>query len=200
MKIKTIVERVRFKINDVDAYRFADEQIVNIINEAQRFVRNIFLELRTELLANKVETGTFAKGENVVQLEYIPVRYVDVRCGKKILHAVSIHEIADLTAVGEPEVYVVASKSAIAVYPLPDKEMPYFVTTVNGFTEQGLEDDSFFGDDYDDSLIEFTAMRLSMLDEFDESVEAQLLAEIRSNVQSKLLRLTSGPHFIKSYY
>ena len=200
MKIKTIVERIRFKINDVDAYRFADEQIVNVINEAERFVRNIFLELRPELLADKVETGTFAQGENVARLDYIPVRYIDVRCGKKLLHAVNIHEIKDLTAVGEPEVYVVVAKSAIAVYPLPDKEMPYFVTTVSSFTEQGLEDDSFFGDDYDDSLIEFTAMRLSMLDEFDESVEAQLLAEIRSNVQSKLLRLTNSPHFIKSYY
>ena len=54
MKIKTIVERIRFKINDVDAYRFADEQIVNVINEAERFVRNIFLELRPELLADKL--------------------------------------------------------------------------------------------------------------------------------------------------
>ena len=141
MKIKTIVERIRFKINDVDAYRFADEQIVNVINEAERFVRNIFLELRPELLADKVETGTFAKGENVARLDYIPVCYIDVRCGKKLLHAVNIHEIKDLTAVGEPEVYVVVAKSAIAVYPLPDKEMPYFVPTVNSFTEQSLEDD-----------------------------------------------------------
>lgn len=200
MKIKTVVERVRFKINDVDAYRFTDEQILNVVNEGERFVRNIFLELRPELLADKAEIGTLAKGDNVMKFDYIPVRYVDVRCGKKILHAVNIHEIADLTAVGEPKFYVVVAKSTIAVYPIPDKAMPYFVTTVNGFKEQGLDDDSFFGDDYDDSLIEFTAMRLSMLDEFDESVEAQLLAEIRSNVRNKLLRLTSSPHFIKSYY
>lgn len=199
MKITTIIERIRFKINDVNSYRFTNEQILSIVNEAERFVRNIFFELRPELLTDNVVTGTLKKGQNVLQFDFIPMRYIDVRCGRRVLHAVHIREIRDVLAVGEPEVYTVVAKSAIAVYPIPTRDMTYSVSAVKGFVEQCMDDDSFFGDDYDDSLIEFAAMRLSMLDEFDESVEAQLLSEIRGNVERKLMNLTGGPHFVRGY-
>ena len=64
-----------------------------------------------------------------------------------------------------------------------------------------VEEDALpFQSDYCDCVIEYVAMRLSMIDEFDQNVEAQLLGEIRSHVKSKLNDYVPQDHVVRPYY
>ena len=67
MEIRDVIERIRIKITDENAYRFTDDNIVLIINDAVRLIRNVFIDEMPEMMCEPKVTGTLAGGENAVK-------------------------------------------------------------------------------------------------------------------------------------
>lgn len=200
MTIKTIINNIRLRINDEDRYRWSDETVLVIVNEAVRFIRNIFMEEMPMMVAETPITGTLAKGENVVEMPYDVIKYVDVRFGGKVLHSESIHYIADTEQEGVPSVFVPITKRVFSIYPIPQEDTRYQVIAVGASVDLTEDDELPFQSDYQDCVIEYVAMRLSMVDEFDQSVETQLLNEIREHIRRKLNDYVPQKHTVRSYY
>lgn len=198
MKVKQVIKLVRMKITDEDINRWSDYQIVDVINEAVRFIRNIFIQNQPTMLAQKF-TGELAADENIIELEFAPLNYIDVRVDGKRLHLTSIHSIDDTELRGRPSVFVPAGMKAIEVYPIPDMAYKYNVTVVAAAEELTETDELPFPEDYTDNVIEYVAMRLSMIDEFDETMETTLLTQIQTNVNNKLAGYAPMAHAIDSY-
>lgn len=198
MKVKQVVQLVRMKITDEDINRWNDYQILDVINEAVRFIRNIFITNQPTMLSRKV-SGELAEDENIIELEFTPLNYVDVRCNGKRLHLTSLHSIDDIEQRGEPAVFVPVGVSAIEVYPIPDKTYKYIATAIPAAEELSEDDELPFPEDYSDNVIEYAAMRLSMIDEFDQTVETQLITQIQTNVSNKLATYAPMAHVVDSY-
>jgi hypothetical protein len=200
MTIKTIINNIRLRINDEDRYRFSDEQMLTIINEAVRFIRNIFVEEMPMMVAEEPFKGELLKGENVVTVPFDVIKYIDVRCNGKPLHAETMHYLSDTEQEGTPRVFVPLKKDMFAIFPVPQANVKYSVVAVGASVDLVQEDVLPFQSDYSDCVIEYVAMRLSMIDEFDQSVEAQLLGEIRSHIRTKLNDYVPQDHVVRPYY
>lgn len=198
MKVKQVVKLVRMKITDEDTNRWNDYQILDVINEAVRFIRNIFITNQPTMLSQKI-TGELTEGENIIELEFVPLNYIDVRCNGKRLHLTSLHYIDDTERRAEPNLFVPAGIKAIEVYPIPDKTYKYIVVAIPAAEELSEDDDLPFPEDYSDNVIEYAAMRLSMIDEFDQTVETQLITQIQTNVSTKLAEYAPMVHVVDSY-
>lgn len=201
MNLKDILYYTRIKINDTNAYRFTDEDMINIVNEAIRFIRNIFIKEVPDMLVDPAIEGVLESGENSIQLTVQPVQYTDVRCNGKLLHKTSIHSIRDLKRTGEPEFFVITGVNSIAVYPIPTQQIDYSIRVITApVVVQNNDDVMPFPDDFNDSIIEYTAMRLSLIDEYDQSVEIQLLQQIQSNIINKLSIYAVDEHAVRPYW
>ena len=102
MKVKQVIKLVRMKITDEDINRWEDYQIIEVINEAVRFIRNIFIEQQPTMIAQKV-TGFLVAGENTIEFDFAPLKIVDIRCVGKRLHLTSIHNIDDTESEALPK-------------------------------------------------------------------------------------------------
>ena len=85
MKVKQVISIVRMKITDEDVNRWEDYRIIDIINEAVRFIRNIFIDQQPTMIAQKV-SGLMLAGENAIEFDSAPLKIVDIRCAGKRLH------------------------------------------------------------------------------------------------------------------
>lgn len=201
MKIKTVIENVRLKINDTDKFRFLDYDILNIVNDGIRFIRNIFLDQYPDLLVDDVLFGTLEAEENKIELPFIPARYVDVRVNGERLRGAILQDIDDLLALGQPNKYCIVGKGKIRVFPIPKENSKYSVVAVPVAQDVELDDDSPFLEDFNDCLVEFVALRLSMIDEFDQSQETTLLQQISNNVIMKIQKInTPTIETVRGYY
>lgn len=200
MTIKTIINNIRLRINDEDKYRWSDEHLLTIINEAVRFIRNVFVEEMPMMVAEGLLGVILQKGENVVTVPFDVIKYIDVRCDGKPLHAETMHYLKDVEQEGTPNVFVPVRPNMFAIYPIPQEEVKCTILAVGASVDLVEEDALPFQSDYCDCVIEYVAMRLSMIDEFDQNVEAQLLGEIRSHVKSKLNDYVPQDHVVRPYY
>ena len=201
MKIKTVIENVRLKINDTDKFRFLDYDILNVVNDGIRFIRNIFLDQYPDLLVDDVLFGTLETEENQIELPFIPARYVDVRVNGERLRGAILQDIDDLLAMGQPKKYCIVGKGKIRVFPIPKEYSKYSVVAVPVAQDVGLDDESPFLDDFNDCLVEFVALRLSMIDEFDQSQETTLLQQISNNVITKIQKINAPTvETVRGYY
>lgn len=201
MTIKTIINNIRLRINDEDRYRWSDEQVLTIVNEAVRFIRNVFLEENPILLTNgECYGGVLAKGMSRISMPYDVIKYVDVRINGKPIYQESINNIKDIEQTGTPTAFVPVGSSSAIVHPIPDEEVKWRVIAVRASTDLVEEDDLPFQSDYCDCVIEYVSMRMSMIDEYDQSVEAQLLGEIRSHIKAKLNDYAPKDNVVRAYY
>ena len=87
-----------------------------------------------------------------------------------------------------------------AIYPIPQEEVKCTILAVGASVELTETDELPFQSDYSDCVIEYVAMRMSMIDEYDQSVEAQLLGEIRNHIRTKLNDYVPQDHVVSPYY
>ena len=200
MTIKTIINNIRLRINDEDKYRWSNEQVLTIVNEAVRFIRNVFVEEMPMMVSEDLLGIILKKGENVVTVPFDVIKYIDVRCDGRPLHAETMHYLKDITQEGTPEVFVPYKKNVFAVYPIPQEEVKCTILAVGASVDLVEGDELPFQSDYSDCVIEYVAMRMSMIDEFDQSVEAQLLGEIRNHIRTKLNDYVVQDHVVRPYY
>ena len=77
----------------------------------------------------------------------------------------------------------------LKVFPIPKFETAFTVRTIDDFEELTFEDETPLLNDFDDFLIEFATMRLSIDNEYDATQEQQIL----SAIQSQIAQILSPP-------
>ena len=77
----------------------------------------------------------------------------------------------------------------IKFYPKPKNETAYTIKKIDDYEELKFEDETQLMNDFDDFLLEFATMRLSIDNEYDATQEQQIL----SAIQSQIVQILSPP-------
>ena len=202
LAVEELIKRVRILVHDEQETGYDDIAILNFLNAGSRFLRRIILQLKPELLSN-VTKGNLNTNENIIELDFIPVKIVDIRInGKRIIYK-SRADILNMDKHGFPYAYFITGLKTINLYPMPDKPINYEILAVEDIKEMTLSDDdngkSPFPNEFDDMLIEYALIRLSMGNEFDMSQEMSVMSQIVAQLEN-ILRERDTVYVISGYY
>lgn len=194
LSVQTIARRVRQRLHDTDIITYDDEAILDCINCGIRFIRRIIAKFRPALLMSEIE-GTLEAGTKAITLENRPTKIISVTIGdnEKPLHetdiAFAIHEQGTDE---KPKGFYLTGTQTINFFPTPTKETKYKVCSVDDINEIGWNDTSPLLTEFDDFLVEYAAIRLSVGNEYDMTQETQLMANIVAQIQTVLAPPPAG--------
>ena len=202
LAVEELIKRVRILVHDEQETGYDDIAILNCLNAGSRFLRRMILQLKPELLSN-VTKGNLNTNENIIELDFIPAKIVDIRInGKRIIYK-SRADILNMDKHGFPYAYFITGLKTINLYPIPDKPINYEILAVEDIKEMTLSDDdngkSPFPNEFDDMLIEYALIRLSMGNEFDMSQEMSVMSQIVAQLEN-ILRERDTVYVISGYY
>lgn len=133
-------------------------------------------------------TGTLAAGIKAIILQTRPTKIISVTANGKALEetelAFAIHKPE---ATGEPKKFYLTGTQTINFYPTPTEPTPCTIRTVDDIAELAWEDNSPLLTEFDDFLVEYAAIRLSVGNEYDMTQESQLMANIVTQIQQILI-------------
>ena len=187
LSVQALARRIRQRLHDLDEITYDDENILDCINCGIRFIRRIIATLRPALLMSETN-GTLAAGESKVELKIRPLKIINVTAGGKALFetemAFAIHkpEVVD-----EPKEFYLTGTQTINFYPTPTEPTEYTIRTVDDLEELEWEDNSPLLTEFDDFLVEYAVIRLSVGNEYDMTQESQLMANIAAQIQQILI-------------
>ncbi|WP_295155157.1 hypothetical protein [Selenomonas sp. AE3005] len=95
----------------------------------------------------------------------------------------------DINREGTPEVYYVTGDRTVNLYPVPKANTGYDILVVQDFDELTIEDDTPLLNEFDDLLLEYANVRLSVENEYDVSADSQIM----STIQAQIMRLLHIP-------
>ena len=157
-----------------------------------RFIRRTIANMRPALLMSEV-TGTLAAGTKSITLAKRPIKIINVTA-EKGLHETDIAFISPRSsdATGTPREFFLTGSQTINFFPIPDTGIRYAVRTVDDIAELSWEDNSPLSNEFDDFLIEYAALRLSVGNEYDITQESQLIASIVAQINQILTPPPAG--------
>lgn len=200
LSVAKLVRRIRQRLHDMDEITYDDEEIVDCINYGLRFVQRTIAKFRPALLMSEVK-GTLATGEKAITLDNRPMKIINVTVGddEKPLHetdiAFAIHE-KEVKA-EQPKGFYLTGTQTINFFPTPTSPTKYKVRMVRDMaTDSGneltLDSKSPLLTEFDDFLIEYAVIRLSVGEEYDMTQEAQIMANIAQQIQAVLAPPPTG--------
>ena len=95
-------------------------------------------------------------------------------------------------AEGAPREFFLSGSRTINFFPTPKVETKYTVRTVDDIEELAWESKSPLETEYDDFLVEYVTVRLSVGNEYDMTQESQMLATIAAQIQRLLIPPPAG--------
>lgn len=102
------------------------------------------------------------------------------------LQAINLRHVDDRNAEGLPRAFYRTGPRTIHFVPIPDKTTAYTIRFVPDLDELTLQDTSPLLTEYDDFLIEYATIRLSIGNEYDVSQEQVVMGNIISQIQQML--------------
>lgn len=105
----------------------------------------------------------------------------------------------DMSREGLPEVYYVTGEKTLNVYPVPRRDTWYEVLAVPDMDDLTAEDSTPLLCDFDDLLLEFANVRLSVLNEYDATADSQIMSSINSQIM-RLLHIPPTGITVQSYW
>ena len=90
---------------------------------------------------------------------------------------------------GEPQVYYLTGERTVNLYPVPKGKTSYEILAVEDVEDLTLEDKTPLLNEYDDLLVEYANVRLSIENEYDVSADSQVM----STIHSQIIRLLHIP-------
>ena len=118
---------------------------------------------------------------------------------ERTLEATNFRHIPDGNGSGRPEMYYRTGLKTIHFWPVPTTETAYTIDTIDDIDEVTIEDNSPLLSDFDDFLLEYTSLRLSIGNEFDESQETQVMMNIYNQIRDLLAPPPVGV-VVQGYY
>jgi len=195
LSVQALARRIRYRLHDIDEITYEDEEILDSLNNGIRFIRRTIASIRPALLMTE-HSGTLAAGIKSITLETRPMKIINVTVGKpeKALHetemAFAIHRASDKT--GEPQEFYLTGSQTINFYPTPKEPTPYTIRTVDDVEELTWQDKSPLLTEFDDFLVEYVTIRLSVGNEYDMTQEMQMLANIAAQIQQIIMPPPAG--------
>lgn len=189
LSVQTLAGRIRTRLHDTDEIEYDDEQILDCINNGVRFIRRTIASIRPALLMTE-HKGTLAGGAKSVELPVRPLKIINVTLGAngEFLYetemATAIYE--NMYKVGDPKYFFLTGTKTINFYPIPSSNKQYTIRTVDDINELEWSDNSPLLTEFDDFLVEYVTIRLSIGNEYDVSQEGQLMANIVEQIQTIL--------------
>lgn len=93
---------------------------------------------------------------------------------------------------GTPREFFLTGSQTINFFPIPRVPTKYTIRTVDDIAELVWEDSSPLNDEFDDFLVEYAALRLSVGNEYDMTQESQLMANIAMQIQQIIMPPPAG--------
>ena len=100
---------------------------------------------------------------------------------------------------GTPKEFYLTGSQTINFFPIPDKETAYTILTVDDIEELTIEDKSPLNTEFDDFLVEYATVRLSIGNEYDVTQETQVMTNIYAQIQQILMPPPAGV-VVKNYW
>lgn len=200
LSIETIIKRIREAVHDEREIGYEDETILTCINGGIRFLRRTIKDYRPSMLVESPIIGTLQAGENYIDLDVIPTKFIDVRINNERINSINMVLIEDLDRKGTPVGYYQTGLSTIHFYPTPNREVSYRILVVGDFKEVGLEDSSPYPNDFDDFLIEYAVIRLGLGNEFNMAQETELMSTIHEQIKKNLLGFDNVANLVSGYF
>ena len=150
--------------------------------------------MRPALLMSEVE-GVLPAGVKSITLENRPTKIICVLAGKpkKALEetelAFAIHE---RDTEDEPREFLLTGAQTINFFPTPNSPTEYVIRTVDDIDELAWEDKSPLNNEFDDFLVEYVSVRLSVGNEYDMTQESQMMSNIVAQIQKILMPPPAG--------
>jgi hypothetical protein len=187
LAVTDILTRVRALTHDERKTGYLDTDILYAINGGIRFIRRLIKDYKPLLLADPPYTGTLKAGDSFVKLDAIVTKVIDIRVKGQTIPVTDLSNISDMTKTGTPYAYYMTGFDTIHFYPVPDSEVSYSIVVIGDLKEVDLEGTSPFPNDFDDFLVEYAVIRLSVGNEFDVSQEQQIMSSIIQQIQNNLM-------------
>lgn len=200
LTVSNIIERVRWNVNDQQKIGFSDKMLLGFVNDGIRLLRRTIMDTNPDLLQDYDYVGSLPSGMSRITLtdtSSVAVhlsRIIEVCVGGKKIQQEDRRRISDLSKTGTPFCYYMIRDNVVGFYPVPDEDTD---VEVIGIKDQVLltsvTDVSPFPNELDDFLVEYVGFRAKFTDEFDETQESQLLAQITQQIEAYALnRLPPG--------
>lgn len=93
---------------------------------------------------------------------------------------------------GVPEEFYRTGAQTIGFYPIPNVATKYTIIQVDDIEELTIADKSPLNTEFDDFIVEYSVIRLSISNEYDISQESQVMANIYDQVQRILMPPPAG--------
>ena len=93
---------------------------------------------------------------------------------------------------GTPHEFFLTGSQTINFFPIPNAPTKYTIRTVDDIDELTWEDNSPLNNEFDDFLVEYAAIRLSVGNEYDMTQESQLMANITAQIQQIIVPPPAG--------
>lgn len=202
LSVQTLARRIRQRLHDTDEITYDDENILDCINCGLRFIRRTIAGLRPALLMTE-HKGTLPANVSSIALDIRPIKIVNVTAGKddtplfETEMAFAIHK--DISEAGVPTKFYLTGDKTINFYPIPVTSTPYTIRTVDDIVELTWDDNSPLPMEYDDFVVEYAAIRMSLGNEYDMTQENQLMANIVAQI-SKILTPPPAGLIVKGYW
>ena len=115
------------------------------------------------------------------------------------LEETTLHHIRNRNKIGQPEKFYRVGLQSLKIYPKPRAETAYTLRTIDDIDELRFHDVTPILNEFDDFLIEYATLRLSLEDEFDMTQETQLMANIQQQIAQVLSPPPSGT-IVRGYW
>lgn len=199
--IETLINRIRTLSHDTAETGYSDYDILFNINAGIRFIKRIIKDLKPELLMGFPATGQLNEGENTICINEAMLAIIAVRANGRALKVTSPLKISNMNNTAEnPTAYYICGFDKIALYPIPTKPVEYAVFYVPDTKEVDIKDNSPLPSDFDDALIEYAIIRLSMGNEFDMTQELTVMQTVIEQISEIISNYPSTNYSIKSYW
>lgn len=187
LTVTDMLARIRASTHDTQKTGYIDTDILYAINGGIRFIRRLIKDYKPLLLADPPYTGTLEVGERFVKLDAVITKVIDIRVKGQTIPVTDLSNITDMNKTGTPYAYYMTGFDTINFYPTPDSDIPYSIVAIGDLKEVDSKGMSPFPNDFDDFLIEYAVIRLSVGNEFDVSQEQQIMSSIIQQIQNNLM-------------
>lgn len=121
-------------------------------------------------------------------------KHVEYTYSEKALHETEMAFIVPRgnEAKGTPREFFLTGSQTINFFPVPVIPTKYTIRAVNDIEELKWEDNSPLNTEFDDCLVEYATIRLSVGNEFDMTQESMMMANILAQIQRLLIPPPAG--------
>ena len=187
LAVTDIIKRVRAASHDKMETGYKDDDILYAINGGIRFIRRLIKDYKPLMIASNPAVGTLEAGKNSVVIDDTITKIIDFRVNGSHITVTDLSNISDMTKTGTPVAYYMMGVNKVFFYPTPDTDVNYSIIYVGDLKEVTLTDNSPFPNDFDDFLVEYAVIRLSVGNEFDVSQETQIMSSILEQIQNNIM-------------